>query len=188
MDLPQAQSESLITRWVDGELVVIDEATHAVHCLPDQTARVFMQCTGRQTPERIAALEDLDLAQVTEVLEALGEAGLLLTEPSKLDLTRRAFASRTARTAVIAAGAAPLITSLLLPAAAHASGTASTCGGTCSSYSATYAGASEAATYTCAHDEGAAGCGFQATCVVSYRSSQDGPAGFPYYVRGHCAS
>ncbi len=184
MNLPQAQSESLITRWIEGELVIIDEATHAVHCLPDETARVFMQCTGKQTREQIAALEHLDLAQVNGLLEALGEAGLLLTEPSKLDLTRRAFASRTARTAAIAAGAAPLITSLLLPAAAHASGTASRCGASCSARSSTLSGAKKRANSYCQNHKSTR-CGSQATCsIVSTTETLIGE----YTVSGNCVS
>jgi hypothetical protein len=163
--LPRAQSESLSVRWVDDELVILDEAVNAVHCLTGDAAQVFLGCTGNRTPEQIAHAANLPLDTVEQALSELADAGLLATAPSALDLTRRAFATKTARAAAVAAGAAPLLYSLVLaPASASASPLACDTQ-VCYGIGATSGAARNSATAYCRGDPQ---CGPTATCVGTY--------------------
>ena len=52
--LPKARSEALITKEVDGELLVYDRTRDKAHCLNESAAAIWKLCDGRTTPAEIA--------------------------------------------------------------------------------------------------------------------------------------
>jgi hypothetical protein len=52
--LPKARSEALITKEVDGELLVYDRTRDKAHCLNESAAAIWKLCNGRTTPTEIA--------------------------------------------------------------------------------------------------------------------------------------
>ena len=52
--LPKARSEALITKEVDGELLVYDRTRDKAHCLNESAAAIWNLCDGRTTPAEIA--------------------------------------------------------------------------------------------------------------------------------------
>jgi hypothetical protein len=54
--LPEARKEGLITKDVDGELLVYDRERDRAHCLNSTAATIWQLCDGRTTPREIAAV------------------------------------------------------------------------------------------------------------------------------------
>lgn len=52
--LPKARSKALITKEVDGELLVYDRTRDKAHCLNESAAAIWKLCDGRTTPAEIA--------------------------------------------------------------------------------------------------------------------------------------
>jgi hypothetical protein len=52
--LPKARSEALITKEVDGELLVYDRVRDKAHCLNEPAAAIWQLCDGRTTAADIA--------------------------------------------------------------------------------------------------------------------------------------
>lgn len=53
--LPKARCEALITKEVDGELLVYDRSRDKAHCLNESAAAIWKLCDGRTTPAEIAS-------------------------------------------------------------------------------------------------------------------------------------
>ena len=53
--LPKARSEGIITKEVDGEVLVYDLARDKAHCLNETAAAIWKLCDGRTTASEMAA-------------------------------------------------------------------------------------------------------------------------------------
>lgn len=104
----------LPTETVEGSVVAYDLATDTVHCLADDTSRVFASCTGASA-EEIAASLKMTTADVLAQLNGLD--ALKLVDSSEPLINRKSILLGAAATATVAAWsiAAPM-------AAAAASG------------------------------------------------------------------
>ncbi len=130
---PKARREGIITKQVDGELLIYDRERDKAHCLNPTAAFVWENCDGRRS---ISALADLlgrelnaaiDEAVIHLALKQLNRDHLLGNGqeeiPLLIDLSRRAVVRRLGIAAVLL----PLITSINTPTAlANVS-----CTGTC---------------------------------------------------------
>jgi hypothetical protein len=54
--LPKARSEGLITKEVDGELLIYDRIRDKAHCLNQTAASIWRHCDGHTRPHEIARL------------------------------------------------------------------------------------------------------------------------------------
>ncbi len=52
--LPKARSEGIITKEVDGELLIYDRARDQAHCLNETAAAVWRRCDGQSGAQEIA--------------------------------------------------------------------------------------------------------------------------------------
>jgi hypothetical protein len=124
---PLARSERLIIEALDDELLVYDLDCDEAHALNASAAAIWRACDGAVTVAGISARVGLSEAAVRSTVERL--AGLDLLAPgfvarpthSRRAVLRRGFVAGAAATV-----AAPLITSIVAPAAAQ---TTSTCSG-----------------------------------------------------------
>lgn len=123
---PVARSAGLVTREVDGELLVYDLDRDKAHCLNDSAARIWRYCDGERSVSEIAKLlaSDLNgsvddefvwyaLARL-EKLHLLDDAVVL---PTPLAQMSRRNAIRRLGVGIVAI---PLITSMNAPVAAQA--------------------------------------------------------------------
>jgi len=131
--LPVARDEGLLVEHVGDETVVYDNESKEAHCLSPLAAVVFAHCDGRTSVEKLATLaaerlgEPVDAPRVEDALVQLEERDLLAVPPAlRGGLSRREMISRSAAAAGSAAFAAPLITSIVAPAAVAAK--TATCG------------------------------------------------------------
>jgi hypothetical protein len=69
--LPKARSKGLITKEVDGELLVYDLDRDKAHCLNPSAAAIWKLCDGRTTTEEIGRRVDVTRIQGPEI-EATG--------------------------------------------------------------------------------------------------------------------
>lgn len=139
--LPRARKRQLITKEVDGELIVYDRESDRVHCLNSTAAFVWTYCDGQTSVAMIARLmEDEFKTPVPEeiVLYALGQ----LNKSNLLDDSYAAIAPKQilSRRAIMRLGVAtaltvPLISSIVAPTAAQAASCLPT-GSSCASDSA----------------------------------------------------
>jgi hypothetical protein len=130
---PAARTAGLLVRHIGDETLVYDLARHRAHCLNRTASVVFHLADGRRSVSDIAALLGDEIATeerheaVRLALEKLAEAGLLgnggeaaesappLASPGRREALRRVGLG--------AALLAPVVTSLLVPSPAEASGT-----------------------------------------------------------------
>jgi len=145
---PTARKENLVTKEVDGDLLVYDRERDHLHQLNRVAAAIWQLCDGRRSLDTLGLMAGamidvpLDQRSVRMALTKLDDA-LLLAEPLAPEfrlagMDRRRFLKRSA----IGAGALPVIVSMSAPtAAAAASGCKSVrqeciwdsecCSGTC---------------------------------------------------------
>jgi hypothetical protein len=131
--LPKARSEGIITRDIDGELLIYDRARDRAHCLNETAAAVWKLCDGCTTvPELTRSVSKALGVPVGDLLIQLAlkqlSAKHLLAEgyevsSRRLDLSRRALVRRLG----VGVALLPLITSLNVPTALAAV----SCGGPC---------------------------------------------------------
>ncbi len=149
--LPAARCEEIITREVEGELLVYDQLRDKAHCLNASAAAIWKRCDGHSTVADIAqslALESDGVADEDLVALGLDELGRrhLLTDvvPPQTAKTNFLLSRREAvrRIGLGAAIALPIVITITAPTAAEAGsckpggascGTGSQCcSGTCS--------------------------------------------------------
>lgn len=127
--LPKIRSnEELIVRRVGDELIIYDLNRDQGHALNPTASFVFEQCDGQTSIEQIASrlAVELNVPQAKQVttlaLERLSRANLLveqtLTE-NTYGISRRDLL-KLAGKAGLAAAMLPVVTTLLVPSAAHA--------------------------------------------------------------------
>jgi hypothetical protein len=124
--VPAARRENLVTKDVDGELLVYDRERDHLHQLNRVAAAVWRLCDGRRSLETLVLMAGamidvpLDERSVRIALTKLDDAALLETplapEIRLAGMDRRRFLKRSA----IGAGALPVIVSMSAPTAAAA--------------------------------------------------------------------
>jgi hypothetical protein len=119
-DRPRARSTGVLTEQVGDELVVYDSVSRSAHCLSADAASVWSLCDGERSPAGIAGELGMAGERVDTALRELGDAGLLESVfRQQQGISRRDAAKRLA-TIGAAAVSAPLIYSVVIPAAAAA--------------------------------------------------------------------
>jgi coenzyme PQQ synthesis protein D (PqqD) len=121
--LPEARREGIISKEVDGELLVYDLERDKAHCLNLTAALVWKNCNGRRSiPELARVLSKeldtaIDEAVIQLAIKQLDRDHLLAAgddaTPLPTDLSRRAVIRRLGVAAVLL----PLITSISAPTA-----------------------------------------------------------------------
>lgn len=116
---PQARSEGIIVDKLDDGVVIYDSTTQQAHVLDSQAAEVWRAADGTRTVADLATLSGLDDTAVDDALDQLAARSLLLDSPA---VSRRSMLRRSAILGAAAVTAAPLIDTVLVPAAsAHSS-------------------------------------------------------------------
>jgi len=116
---PQRRREGLVFELLEDGAVIYDSDTKRAHSLDPLATRVLHAADGEHTPAEIAAELGLDEASVHAALDQLTARGLLLPAAG---VSRRAIFKRAAVVGAVAAAAAPVIETVVIPtAAAHAS-------------------------------------------------------------------
>ncbi len=121
--LPKARREGIITKEVDGELLIYDLERNKAHCLNPSAALVWKNCDGRRSVSALAAVlnRELDAGFDEDVIylaiKQLNRDHLLDNGqeeiPLSIDLSRRAVVRRLGIAVVLI----PLITSINTPTA-----------------------------------------------------------------------
>lgn len=124
---PLARSERVIIEALGDELLVYDLDSDEAHSLDASAAAIWQACDGAVTVAEISARVGLSEAAVRLTVERLAGLDLLaagsFTPPA---VTRRAVLRRGLVAGAVATAAAPMITSIVAPAAAQ---TTSGCSG-----------------------------------------------------------
>ena len=128
--LPVARSEEIITKRIDGELLVYNRLRDEAHCLNETAAAIWKRCDGRTTPNEIAELlskengSPIDEKLIWLGLDELRRKHLLLEtddQPERarprLTLSRREAIRRIGLGAAIAL---PVIVTITAPTPAQA--------------------------------------------------------------------
>jgi Coenzyme PQQ synthesis protein D (PqqD) len=138
--LPKARWEGIVSKKVEGELLVYDRTRDKAHCLNESAAAIWKRCDGQISPTEIAVSLGKEYGvAVDERVVWLGLAELrrshLLEEPADLDqtsnrnktqwppnLTGMAMSRREAvrRIGLGAAIALPIVVSITAPTPAQA--------------------------------------------------------------------
>lgn len=123
---PLARQSSLIVKEVDGETLVYDLETDKAHCLNSTAARVWKDCDGQTSVSEIAlhlgaeAKTTVDENVVWLALDQLEKFKLLEKGLDKPAVLASGVSRRQAIRAIgVAAIVLPMITSLVVPAAAQ---------------------------------------------------------------------
>jgi hypothetical protein len=132
--VPRARKEGLVVEELPDELMICDTATQQVSCLNRTAAFVWRHCDGRRTVGALARhmAEEfgapVDETAVWYSLRLLGQRGLLEGRAEVPAPARRMTRRQAVRALGLAAAAVPLVTTMIVPPAAHAqSGTAPEC-------------------------------------------------------------
>lgn len=132
---PLARTNEIVTKEVDGELLIYDCARDEAHCLNSSAAAIWKLCDGRTSiPEmaqavRSAAGQSVDEILIHATLRQLSARALLencdhlLDKP--FDISRRALARRLG----VAVALLPIITTISVPTALAAVSCAGPCSG-----------------------------------------------------------
>lgn len=133
--LPLARTNEIVTKEIDGELLIYDRARDKAHCLNSSAAKIWKLCDGRTTvPEMAVSLSRASGAPVDDTVIHSGLKQLsmraLLAEASyapigAVDTARRSLA----RNLGIGVFLLPLVTSLSAPTALAAVSCAGPCSG-----------------------------------------------------------
>ena len=131
--LPLARTNEIVTKEIDGELLIYDSARDEAHCLNSSAARIWKLCDGRTTvPEMAVSMSraagiPVDEIVIHSALRQLSARALLAKGDVRgrpFDISRRSLARRLG----IAVALLPIITSISAPTALAAV----SCGGPCS--------------------------------------------------------
>jgi Coenzyme PQQ synthesis protein D (PqqD). len=137
---PLARSEEIITKRIDGELLVYNRLRDEAHCLNETAAAIWKCCDGRTTPNEIAGLlsketgSTIDEKVIWLGLDELRRKHLLMETLANPARTRGLTLSRREAIRRIGLGAAialPVIVTITAPTPAQA-GTCKHNGVTCS--------------------------------------------------------
>ena len=132
---PLARTDQIVTKEIDGELLIYDCARDEAHCLNSSAAAVWKLCDGRTSiPEMAhfvssAAGITIDEIVIHSALRQLSARALLAkgynvrSRPS--DISRRSLARRLG----VAVALLPIITSMSAPTASAAVSCAGPCSG-----------------------------------------------------------
>lgn len=190
---PQARSEGVLIQQVEDDLVVYDERSQVAHCLSSAAASVWERCDGQSSREEIAHGLGLARTVVDQALDELDNRSLLEEGPQ--GYSRREAAMRLAKIGGVAA-TAPMIYSVVVPAAVSAAsgclsgGAQIAAGGTCNAAAGSF-GTSDAAANCCNNScyqgstNGTFYCGSAATCSpVSGNCNSGRDGGLPCCAGG----
>ena len=131
--LPLARTNEIVTKEIDGELLIYDTLRDEAHCLNSSAAAIWKLCDGRTSiPEmahsvsRAAGIR-IDEIVIHSALRQLSASALLVKgyDVRPVDISRRSLARRLG----VAVALLPLITSISAPTALAA---VSCAGGPCS--------------------------------------------------------
>ena len=115
--VPRPRRQGVVSKSLDGEMLVYVEETHQASCLNDPAQRIWNLCDGKRSVDVIATESHLSAAVVLRAIQQLFEAGLLeerpATPPASVNLSRR-------RMLVGAGLAVPVILMVIAPRAASA--------------------------------------------------------------------
>jgi hypothetical protein len=133
--LPLARTNEIITKEIDGELLIYDSARDKAHCLNSSAAKIWKLCDGRTTVSEMAlSISRASGVQVndTVILSGLKQLRMraLLAEASyvpieAVDPSRRSLARKLGIGVLLL----PLITSISAPIASAAVSCAGPCSG-----------------------------------------------------------
>jgi len=128
--LPLARSEEIITKRIDGELLVYNRLRDEAHCLNETAAAIWKRCDGRTTPNEIAELLSKETGSAIDEkviwlgLDELRRKHLLMETMANLErATRGSTLSRREAIRRIGLGAAialPVIITITAPTPAQA--------------------------------------------------------------------
>jgi hypothetical protein len=113
---PLARSSDLIIEELGDEVLVYDTENDRGHSLSPEAAKVWNNCNGKTTAERLSAKLGLERETVDQALDELSACQLLETRPTIVadGSTRREVTIKMAKVGA-AAAAAPLILSVASP-------------------------------------------------------------------------
>jgi len=126
---PIAKSENLLIEEVAGELLIYDVSDNRAHCLNESAAAIWRHCDGTRSIEKLAKqlfpkLEESDAQRLVHVgVERLRRRRLVDSSAAAgqtVDLSKRQLLKKVATLAAAAGVAAPLISTIIAPTAAHA--------------------------------------------------------------------
>lgn len=133
--LPLARTKEIVTKEIDGELLIYDCARDEAHCLNSSAAAIWKSCDGRtDIPEMAqfvsrAAGMPVDEIVIHSALRQLSARALLAKgsdfRSRPLDISRRSLARKLG----VAVALLPLITSISAPTALAAVSCAGPCSG-----------------------------------------------------------
>lgn len=132
---PLARRQDIVTKEIDGELLIYDCVRDEAHCLNQSAAAIWKLCDGRTGISEMAQLVSratripVDEVVIHSALEQLS-ARELLAKPDDVrsrsfDISRRSLALRLG----VAVALLPLITSIAAPTALAAVSCAGPCSG-----------------------------------------------------------
>lgn len=135
VNFPLARTKQLVTKEIDGELLIYDSATDEAHCLNSSAAAIWKLCDGNtsvtemaQSVSREAGIP-VDETVIHSALRQLSARELLAkgeeVRSQPVDLSRRCLARRLG----VAVALLPLITSISAPTALAAVSCAGPCSG-----------------------------------------------------------
>lgn len=132
--LPLARKEDLVVQNLPDEMLVYDCKTHKAFCLNKTSASVWNYCDGKTDVAEIALLMEKEFGStISKDLVWLSISQLsqenLLAEKMELPSAMQGINRREVvrRTAIAAAIALPIISSITAPSAANAQSAAATC-------------------------------------------------------------
>lgn len=115
---PTAQRDDLIVKHIDGEVLFYNLKTHKAICLNETAAQVYELCDGTRDGDDLAEITNLHTTDIARTLRHLNKQGLLQDGyAAPTILTRRAAFTTLAKGA---AGVAPVVMAISVPAAAQA--------------------------------------------------------------------
>lgn len=132
---PLARTKQIVTKEIDGELLIYDSSTDDAHCLNSSAAAIWKLCDGTTSiPEMAQSVSKalgvpVDEIVIHSALRQLSARALLAkgeeVRSQRVDLSRRYLARRLG----IAFALLPLITSISAPTALAAVSCAGPCSG-----------------------------------------------------------
>jgi hypothetical protein len=135
--IPAVRSDGLVVDAGGDGVLVYDQRNDTAHSLDGAAASVWRAIDGRRSLSQIARHCDLSEAVVAEVLVRLGGIDLLLDHVPE-EVSRRAALRKIAKVGGTAVLAAPLISTVVIPAATAMASSCTSPGVTCGSI--TYVG------------------------------------------------
>ena len=131
---PKARAKGIVTKEIDGELLIYDSARDEAHCLNSSAAAIWKLCDGGtsipEMAQHVSRAAGIPVAEVVihSGLRQLAARSLLVKDGNvrsrPVDVSRRSLARKLG----IAVALLPLITSISAPTASAAV----SCGGPCS--------------------------------------------------------